>query len=320
MSKLSDKFVLAAANGFLYAANHRRVRHYRRLFGRRPNIANPQTYSERMLWRKLVDHNPQFVVFCDKLATKEFMRRRCPNLPQAKVRWVGQDAEAIPDEVLRGDVFVKASHGCDFNHRIRGGKYDRAVLREKTRRWLGSVYGVGSGQWAYSQVKPQLFVEEAVGDAEGDLIEFDVRASNGIPLLGSIVGKCKTPAQWRVYVDPAGVPTRGMEDLEDSPLKSLPSELALEGPYRRAVQFAKTLSAGLDYARFDFMWNGRELFGGEITVYPAAGNTEPANAAANALTLSGWDLRHSHFAKVQHNGWKKCYADALKRRWTEQNP
>jgi len=196
MSELTDSCILAVANAALCVRQRRIVRDYWRRTGRLPNIASPHHYSERMLWRKVVDHNPQFVVFSDKLATKRFIQERCPDLPVARVFWVGLDADAIPDELLRRDVFVKANHGCDFNFRIRQGRCDRAVLRQKTRRWLNSVYGAKGGEWSYAKVEPKLFVEEAIGDAEADLLEFHVRAGNGRAILGSVMGHAKTPAQW----------------------------------------------------------------------------------------------------------------------------
>jgi hypothetical protein len=227
---------------------------------------------------------------------------------------VGDDADAIPDALLRGDVYVKANHGCNFNHRVRNGQYDWAVLRQKTRRWLASVYGKKAGEWSYAEVEPKLFVEEAVGDVEAGMLEFHVRASNGQAMLGSVMGHAKTPAQWCDYLDPEGNPASGVHDPEGSPIVPSPRALTVIEPYRRAVQYARRLSVGVDYARFDFMWNGRELFGGEITVFPAAGMADPANSRARAILLGGWDLMRSHFLKSEHAGWTRLYADALKRR------
>lgn len=316
----NDGFIFAVTDAVLYAKNMGLVRRYRRAKGRLPNIANPQRYTERMLWRKTVDHNPQFVLFSDKLAAKDFLKARCPDLPIPRTLWIGCDTDAIPDELLRGDVFVKANHGCGFNHRIRGGQCDRGALRKKTRQWLGSVYGRKGGEWAYSKVEPKLFVEESVGDVEAGLIEFNVRAGNGKAIMGSVLGECKTPGQWVVYLDPEGAPTPGMSDPEGSPIVPLPKGLDVSEPYRRAVGFARKLSVGVDYARFDFLWNGAELFGGEITVYPAAGMIDPANSLANAITMTGWDLMQSHFMKSQHTGWMRIYADALSRRLKENVP
>jgi hypothetical protein len=312
--------LVAAVNAVLYAKGAKQVILYWFRLGRLPNIAVPGTYSERMLWRRLVDHNPQFVVFSDKLATKEFMRSRCPDLPVPRTLWVGRDASLIPDELLRGDAYVKANHGSNFNYRVRGGQYNRAVLREKATRWLTSTYGKRHGEWGYSKVEPKLFVEEAVGDAEAGLLEFQVRACNGQAILGSVLGHNKTPAQWVAFLDPAGTPTYGPDDPERNPIVTPPKALEVVEPYRRAVQYARRLSIGVDYARFDFLWNGLDLFGSEITVYPAGGMPSYDNSVAHAAVLGGWDLRESHFLKSPHQGWAKLYADALKRRLKECNP
>jgi hypothetical protein len=88
--------------------------------------------------------------------------------------------------------------------------------------------------------------------------------------------------------------------------------LAVVEPYRRAVGYARQLSVGVDYARFDFLWNGQDLFGGEITVYPAGGMRDPANSVTRDVLLGGWDLLQSHFLKSPQAGWTRRYAEALK--------
>jgi len=313
MTKTTDRLIFAAANAVLYATNMNMVRRYRRTLHRLPNVAAPQLYSERMLWRKLVDHNPLFVVFSDKLAMKEFFRHRLPDLPLPRTLWIGDDAGDIPDELLRGDVYVKANHGSSFNYRVCGGVCDRAALREETRRWLRTTYGVKGGEWAYFKVKPRLFVEEAVGDVDGSLLDFKVRAGNGVAILGLVMGHAKTPAEWMVFLDPEGRPVPRTTDPEGAPVESTPEAQAAVGPYLRAVELARRLSVGVDFARFDFLWNGRELFGNEITVYPAAGTLDPTNSLTCGVLLRGWDLAQSHFLKSKHTGIKRIYANALNR-------
>jgi hypothetical protein len=122
--------MMALANAVLYTAHPRSVLRYRHRFGRLPNIANPRRYTERMLWRKIVDHDPQFVVFSDKLAAKDYCKRICPDLPIPNTLWIGDDADAIPDELLRGDVFVKANHGYDFNAASAGD----TSIEQRSRR------------------------------------------------------------------------------------------------------------------------------------------------------------------------------------------
>ena len=309
-----DDLILSAANVWLRTRNRAMVRGWRGGRGREPQLACPMRYTDRMLWRKIVDRNPDFVTFSDKLATKDYINRICPELPVPRTLWVGSSADEIPDALLRQDVFVKASHGSSYNFRTRGAPCDRRALRVLTDKWLTSIYGVASGEWPYAMVKPRLLVEEPVGDAEADLLEFNVRASNGNPVLGSLLGRAKLPGERLYYLDAHGAVTRGMSDPEGSPVMPLPPGLEIVEPYRRAVEFTRRLSAGVDFARFDFFWNGTTLYGGEITVFPAGGTSEPASRRLDAALCDGWDLRQSHFLKTRQPGLVGIYAGALRRR------
>ncbi len=278
-----------------------------------PNIANPKRYSERMLWRKIVDHNPLFVVFSDKLAAKDYCRSLCPELAIPRTLWIGNDADDIPDQVLNGNVYVKTTHGFNFNYFVRNGRVDRADLKRKTDRWLGMVHGGASNQWAYSMVEPKLFVEEAIGDSAEDLMDINIRAGNGIPILGSVIAHHKLDNEWAVYLDLEGNPTLGAHQQENEAVLQLPEDVDIGVAYREALEYTRRLSSGVDYARFDFMWNGEQLYAGEITVYPAAGDLEIANAKVHDLLVGHWDLRVSNFLRMSHSGWAKVYADALRR-------
>jgi hypothetical protein len=312
-------FIFSALNACLYCRYIGIIWRYWRQHRRLPDIAHPKRYTERMLWRKFLDRSPQHILFSDKIAAKEFIRARCPDLPLPRTLWVGNDADDIPDELLRRDVYVKASHGCGFNHHVTGGTCDRALLTAKSRRWLRSGYGRKNGEWAYARVPRRLLVEESIGNAETGLLEINIRATNGRFLLGSIIGKCKTPGQWARYLDVHANPTAGMGEPDGAPFTPLPQGIDITAPYLRAVDFARRLSLGVDYARFDFLWNGTTLYGGEITVYPASGGAEPSNAIVNHAIL-GWDLLQSHFLTSPQTGWRRHYAAALRRRILDHAP
>jgi hypothetical protein len=313
MQTIIDKIFFLSAELILTLQNFRTVRKYVKLHGSRPRIANPSSYMERMLWRKLVDHNPQFVVFSDKITTKNYQQGICPTLAIPRILWVGQDADEIPDELLTGDVYVKTNHGWDFNYQIRGGRVDRSDLKKKTDLWLKSVHGREYHEWAYLQVKPQLFVEESIGDPAVDLLDINIRACDGKVILGSVIGYNKLPERWVAYLDTDGKPSHGVDDEDGTPIREIPHGIDISEPYQAAVNFTKKLSIGVDYARFDFMWNGSVLYGGEITVYPGAGNGKIINSAVNRSVMGGWNLEVSHFLSTRNKGFKRLYAAALKR-------
>jgi hypothetical protein len=210
---------------------------------------------------------------------------------------------------------VKANHGCGYNYRVRPGALDKPALETLTQKWMRSVYGRKYGQWGYHKVKPRLLVEEAIGDSEKDLVEFNIRAGGGKAVLGSVLGRCKLADQWYFYLDTDGKPMTGTLDSNHQPFTALPPDFKALEPYREAVRLAAKMSVDIDYARYDFMWNGRELYGGEITTYPASGVEDLKNTSCAAATMRGWNLLNSHFLTSDQAGWKKIYALALRRQW-----
>jgi hypothetical protein len=267
-----------------------------------------------MCWRKLVDHNPQFVTFCDKLATKDYFDTTCPDLLYPRTLWIGKDSDAIPDELLYRDVFVKANHGWRMQYRPRRKLRTRKRLKKKTDRWLNKIHGRKSHQWAYSMVEPMLFVEEALGDPGFELVEFNVRACDGKVILGSAMGGNLTPDRWVAYLDEAGRPVAGLSHEPGDPIPQVPEGIEIVEPYLRALDFGRRLSAGVDYARFDFFWDGKNLYGGEITIYPSAGRADILDPDVHEVVLTGWDLLKSHCLTAKHSGFKQIYVDALRRR------
>ncbi|MEE4382659.1 MAG: ATP-grasp fold amidoligase family protein [Pseudomonadales bacterium] len=305
------------ASVVILVTNRRATLHFRKHHGRLPRVAPPRTYADRLFWRKVVDHSPRFVELSDKLAVKDYIRRTCPELRTPETLWNGEDADAIPDALLAGDVFVKANHGSGENYRIRNGVVDRAELKRLADFWLVKRHGYAHFEWSYTRIEPRLFVERAVGDAEVDLLEINIRASGGRALLGSIIGRNKLPGMWVVYLDPEGRPSCGPGDEDDAEPAPLPADVSVTEAYRQAVRYAEILSAGIDYARFDFLWNGHQLYGGEITLYPAAGLHEIEHAGVRERILAGWRLQDAHFLCEPQRGVRRLYANALRRRLSQ---
>ncbi len=307
---LTPNRVFAAVNLQLYFSYPNLLRSYRRYIGYFPDIACPHNYNERMIWRKLIDRNPLFITFCDKLATKDFIESICPGLSIPRTLWRGADARDIPDSILNDEVFVKANHGCNFNYEIRGS-FDRNNLNHVANSWLRLQWGRKQMEWGYSQVIPTLFVEQAVGCAQDNLLEINLRCSNGRVILGSVTGKSKLPGEWTAYLDPHGFPTNGLHDPPGLMARQIPAHVDISDAFNEAMRFASRLSIGLDFARFDFHWNCSQLYAGEITVYPAAGSKKATHPCVHKMLVSGWDMTYAYFIRTKHVGFRERYSKAL---------
>jgi hypothetical protein len=192
---LADKAFVAALNTYYLLRYPILTGDFTRRHKRLPNIAFPRGYGDRIQWRKIFDHNPQFGLFADKLKTKDFIRERCPGLALPETLWVGDYPDDIPREILNGNVVVKANHGSGFNFFIREGRYDWEALKRTCRKWLLRYpYGRMDAEWAYTQVTPKLFVEELLPGDSKTLFDINIRACRGLIAFGSLMFNAKTSA------------------------------------------------------------------------------------------------------------------------------
>lgn len=275
-----------------------------------PNPAAPVRYHERMLWRKIVDHDPLFVTLSDKLAAKDHIGSVCPEVRSPKTLWSGTDPDDIPLELLTKDVVVKTNHGCEMNIPVSGGQPDRAAIVRETKRWLKQRYGVSQHEWAYWSIAPKVFVEELLPLAGGEIAtEIKVQVCSGV--VCHVRAEDKVALRSRLF-DPEGNPLPGRDvdyPREDQALEITPH---LVDYIRQAVALAPRIAGDLDYARIDFLVTREELYAGEITLYTGGGYSVWSNPAIMADIERNWRLDQAGFLRRQHRGVVRLYADALR--------
>ena len=312
--KLLRGLFFAALNALLYCAFCRQVKIFRRIVGYFPNIAVPRKYHEKMLWRKIFDHNPLFVTFCDKLATKQYVKTRVPGLRIPETLWSGRSLRGAPKGLLNPGAIIKTNHGSSFNIFIDPQGFDLDAAETTAQRWLQTTYGLHHHEWAYYAVPKLLFLEQRIQPNGGkQLRDYFIRCADGKALFTSIKTGCKTESEkiYYFHTDGQGLKIHGgPASTCDTPSDGLPDTHLFE-----AIARAEALSKGIDYARYDFLSDGTALYAGEITVYPGAGigKATPGNLpGADTLVNPHWDLKKSWFLGTTQSGWKKWYAQALK--------
>jgi hypothetical protein len=315
MSPPRDRSIFRLVNLFTYLRHAYNIRRFRRRVGYFPDVARPLRYNEKMLWRKVFDRNPLFVIFSDKLAAKAFVSRLCPDLLLPEVLWVGDDASRIPAALLERPVVIKASHDCNKNFFPRPGNSHRDLPIAKLNRWLRRVHGRSHLEWAYGLAARKLFAEALIVPDPGDeIIDLSVHAVDGVPVFIEAITGNKTTRKRKGYFRADGARWPELDRKTDDARYQLPQDFRLPPSYVDAIGHTKRLGAGVDYARFDFIAASDRLYGGEITVYPGSGIGRHADFLVyNAVLSDRWDLTRSWFLRSGHGGLRRHYAEALGR-------
>jgi hypothetical protein len=307
---VGQRVVLCCARLCLLAAHPVLVARFIRRLGCWPNPAVPRSFHEKILWRKLVDHNPIFVPFTDKLAAKLIARTRCPGLPVAKVLWVGTEPRALPKSLVTRDVAVKASHSSGSTVFVNNGEPDYMKIVWRAERWMARRHHRRHGEWSYRNVPQLIFVEEKLKLGGGDLpTEIKVHAfAGGIGHVWIADTHGRRSQTYSADVRPLAV----RDTVNPGEEQKLPDTPATRALIRQALDVAPRLLGRLDYARIDFMVAGGRLYFGEYTLYPGGGYDRWLDPSLTERAEALWDLRHSHFLRKAHRGPLRLYADALR--------
>ncbi|BDI23672.1 hypothetical protein L3i23_24480 [Herbiconiux sp. L3-i23] len=258
---------------------------------------NPQTFRQKVRYKMLRDHRPLLVTFADKAAVRDFVAARVGEASLPGCIAVLDDAADLltldlPDRYVvkpthgSGAVIVvspdapedarlpRPEHGWVYRH-VRPEHVDREQLAAIAEVWCTKLYGQGPNrEWAYGQVPPRVIVEEMLVGTDG-----------GVPddyKFFTYDGECRF-----IQVDGGRFGDRTQDFFTDRW-----EHLAMSGGPRWAsptparpphldemLAIAARLGAGTDFVRVDlYSLEGRIVFG-ELTSYPAGGDSpfEPAS-------------------------------------------
>ncbi|MGR3501199.1 ATP-grasp fold amidoligase family protein [Pseudaestuariivita sp.] len=242
-----------------------------RRLGYRPNLADPKTYNEKVIWRKLNDRNPLHPILSDKLRVRdEILRRLGPETGRnvlTEVYDTTADADGYDFTRLPPSYVAKANHASGWNIFVKpDDPLDEARMRLEMRRWLRRSYGKLKHEWAYQEVPRRVMFEEYVTQPDG-------RVPDDLKFM-FFHGECQfvlwdddrfgTWAQH--YIRPDWAPY-GFSSLE-LVKRDLPPKPKL---YDEMLRLASVMAKDLDNVRVDFLFTEDRILLNEMTLYRGSG-------------------------------------------------
>lgn len=266
------------------------IRKFEKKLGYTPNLEAPKTNNERMLLRKLKDHDPRFRIVSDKATVRDFIddvmgqgtsERLClPVLAHV------ENFADLPDSIWSQDVILKCTHGSGKNCIVRAGDVAaRRIARKRMNRWLGRNHAVRNFEWGYIDLVPSIIAEP--------LVTLDTMTDLKVFCCDGIVR----------FVMPEDVPYDGIKITMNTP-DWTPADFEVDGlvyhhfdrpeGYDEILEIATALSRGFDNIRIDFIMSKDRFYLGEITVYGGSGY-------ASWRTIKG-DIEFAKYWKQPHLG------------------
>jgi hypothetical protein len=267
----------------------------------------PQTFTEKVRYKMLRDHRMLLVTFADKAAVREYVAERvgAEYLPEAYA--IVRDPERLRELDLPESYVVKPTHGSGAAIVVsRQASEDQALppavwgwvyrhvqpsavtidaLIDIGRVWMTKLYGQGPNrEWAYGKVEPAVIVEEMLVAPGGIPDDYKFFVFHGrCRYIQVDAGRFDERTQDFYDVDWQHLPMSGGPDWIDPP-RPRPARLD------EMISIAEKLGAETDFVRVDLYALPDRIVFGELTSYPAGGDSPFEPQSFDAEFGSHWTV------------------------------
>lgn len=260
--------------------NHEKLLRLRYLerFGRQPDLDNPATRNEKVLWMLLHADTTRWTLLADKYRVREYVRERGLGWMLNEQYGVWESADAIDFDALPDRFVMKTNNGYGDVAIIRDKhNTDLEALRRKFAHALKRRFGRMSGEHHYLRIPPRIIAEKLLvqdpANEKTGLIDYKIYCFDGEPRYCVVVYDQRTPSDTteELYELPAwkdrNAEILGFDRGGEKTHRFVPRPASLE----LMLDAARTLSAGFPLMRVDlYQIDGKPVFG-ELTLSPAAG-------------------------------------------------
>lgn len=254
---------------------------FKRCMDKRLNLANPQTFNEKLQWLKLYDRKPEYTTMVDKYAVKKYVADIIGEEYIIPTLGVWNHFDEIDFSTLPKQFVLKCTHDSGGLVICRDkNKLDMKAAKEKLESSLKINYYWSGREWPYKNVKPRIIAEKYMTDScTNDLYDYKFFCFGG-QVKCFKVDFDRFIEHHANYYDPSGK-ILSFGEAELPPIYDKPIKITKN--LEKMCEFAEKLTAGIPFLRADFYDVEGKIYFGELTFYPASG--------FGKFTDDSWDLQ-----------------------------
>jgi hypothetical protein len=263
--------------------------------GYKLNLNNPQSFCEKIIWKKVNDRNPLIPYTADKYLVRSYIRnilgeKRAHNI-LVSLHYVTSDPSTIPFDDLPSSYIIKPNHMSGAFIIVNDDLPDRAEIINKCTRWLSLPYGLEKNEWAYKNMNKIVMIEELL-----------LTKDNAIPddyKMFMFHGKCRLIQHCLDRKNAEGLkiniysPEWELQDVIYKERQRKPKPKP--GNLDEMISIAEELSAPFDFVRVDFYSVDGQTYIGELTHYPGSGK--------NIIEPVEFDFELGRYWEIEKNYW-----------------
>lgn len=242
--------------------------------GKRLNLHNPKTYSEKLQWLKLYNRNPEYTLMVDKYAVKDYVVKIVGEQYVIPTLGVWDNPEDIDWDTLPDQFVLKTTHGGGNKGVIICKDkltFDKEDAFQRLHQSLRQDIYRNFREWPYKNVRRRIIAEKYMEDSEhpsSGLADYKFFCFDGEPKAMYIATDRNDPMEETKF------------DFFDMTFHHLPftnghpnssKDIPVPTMFEEMKMFATKLSQGLPHVRIDMYVINNRIYFGEMTFFHWSG-------------------------------------------------
>lgn len=245
---------------------------FRCFMGRKLNLRDPKTFSEKLQWLKLYNRKAEYTQMVDKYAVKKYVADIIGEEYIIPTLGVWDSVDEIDFDSLPEKFVLKTTHAGGGNGVVickDKSTFDIQKAKRKLRRSMKSNPYLTLREWPYKNVKKRIIAEQFIEESgHNDLSDYKFFCFDGEPKYCQVIRDRNTKETIDFYdMEWNHMPFVGLNPVAKHGMNPVAKPQHLSD----MVMICRKLATGIPFSRIDlYVVNEKEYFG-EITFYPASG-------------------------------------------------
>ena len=243
---------------------------YRVMMGKKLDLDNPSTFTEKLQWIKLYDQNPIYTDMVDKYRAKEIIKQRVGESHVIPTLAVANHYDEIDFSALPERFVIKCNHDsgglimCHNKNELDHKKNKKIIEKCLSRRFFKV-----QREWPYKNVKPKVICEEMLELKSGEpLSDYKIFCFNGKPTFVYVTfGRGRDEHLSMNYYDLQW----NLLPVKHFIYDNFYGDFIPPVNFDEMLLIAEKMSEGIPFLRVDLYNVDGHIYVGELTFFPDAG-------------------------------------------------
>lgn len=239
--------------------------------GKTLDLSSPSTFSEKLQYLKLYDHNPVYTKLVDKVVVKEYVADMIGEQYIIPTIGVWNSPNEIDFNFLPQKFVMKCNHNSGLGMYIckDKAKLDICQVKKELTRGLKQNYYLAEREWPYKNVPRKILAEQYLENSEtSGLTDYKIHCFNGVPRFILV---CQDRFAESGLTEDFFTPEWEHMSVKRPNIPNATTPISKPEKLDEMLALAEKLAKDIPFIRVDFYFVDGKIYFSELTFFPAAG-------------------------------------------------